>query len=1064
MATFPFLRSPNQDGDIGFLGNYRVIRLLGDGAMGFVFLAKEMALDRRVALKVMRPEFSATPEGRERFIREAKAAAKVESDHVVTIYHVGEDNGAPFIAMELLEGMSLQTWLSRREKLPSFPSAFKVARDLFRGLADAHRSGLIHRDIKPSNLWIEKRTGRIKILDFGLTKAGDGAENATRSGAILGTPAYMAPEQANGQSVDQRADLFSAGLVLHEVLTGKNPFRRGSILATLKAIGSEEAPLILQIRPETPSGLAALVDSLLQRDPGARPLDAQTALTALGLAEQEYRALSSKSPFESEDPPSNPMVSVPESKGVITLDQGSDPGSFLFEESLAPVIQAKEKSRIGISSKAFWSVGALLVSMILIWIIYSVAKNQPGREGQFAIGFEKTGERGGPKDTRSTPIQNLTDSNPMIGASTSAIKPLELPADNKKSIPNEVDSDDLIQKVIEEIKKKNPGSKPAVISKGSNGDIACLLPGEGLIDLSPLAALSKIKQVVVEGSSQIADLSPLRGKPIEILTICYSKVADLSPLKGMPLKALTLNSNQIASIEPVLGMPLNHLELTGNTGLASINPVSQSEITNIRFGGTGVSSIEALRGKKISFLEATNCPVSDLSALAGMPLEVLNISGCKVTSIEALRNSPVSTLSLAGNKIKDLSPLAGKKLKYLTLGDISESDLSVLKTCIIDGVGGLPEPVTQGMLDAFPNAKSINKKERSLIAKLATTKTESNSQVGTAASGQIKPDLILEGHQYELMNVQFSQDGKQVASAGLNGWQNNKDTVKVWNASNGFPGKSIEIFENAKITAAFSRDLKKVALGGHLKFAAWSMDNSQKLFESDTNLGGTGGANGLVFSPDGKLLAGGELGALQIVDTIRWTVRLRLETKNLYPVPDGLLVGSFCFSKDSRFFAFSVGKGQDLPTDIFLYDLITKKLLRTLKGHTHSVSLAFSPNSRYIVSGSRDRTIQFWDLSKSSPAPKPAFVLKKAAIPPVNCIAWSSDGKLVATGDDEGNITFFEGNDAKGFAEIPTMYIRKAHDGLVSDLDFSPDSKRLVSGGFDKRVKVWTLPERPAGN
>ncbi|MCE2806248.1 MAG: serine/threonine protein kinase [Gemmataceae bacterium] len=140
--------------------------------MGFVFLAEETALDRRVALKVMRPEFSATPEGRERFIREAKASAKVESDHVVTIYHVGEDNGAPFIAMELLEGMSLQTWLSRREKLPSLPSVFKVSRDLFRGLIDAHRCGLIHRDIKPSNLWIEKRTGRIKILDFGLTKAG----------------------------------------------------------------------------------------------------------------------------------------------------------------------------------------------------------------------------------------------------------------------------------------------------------------------------------------------------------------------------------------------------------------------------------------------------------------------------------------------------------------------------------------------------------------------------------------------------------------------------------------------------------------------------------------------------------------------------------------------------------------------------------------------------------------------------------------------------------------------------------------------------------------------------
>jgi WD40 repeat protein len=149
---------------------------------------------------------------------------------------------------------------------------------------------------------------------------------------------------------------------------------------------------------------------------------------------------------------------------------------------------------------------------------------------------------------------------------------------------------------------------------------------------------------------------------------------------------------------------------------------------------------------------------------------------------------------------------------------------------------------------------------------------------------------------------------------------------------------------------------------------------------------------------------------------------------------------------------------------VHLFDLVTRKLLRTLKGHTHGVSLAFSPNSKYLVSGSRDRTVQFWDLTKPSPAPKPAFVLKRAAIPPVHCIAWSPDGKLVAAGDNEGNITFFDGSDPNGFAEIPNLYMKKAHELVVSSLDFSPDSKRLVTGGFDKKVKVWTLPERPAGN
>jgi serine/threonine protein kinase len=314
-GAFAFLAPRQLPDELGRLGDYRVLELLGEGGMGFVFRAEDLALKRMIALKVMRPEVAAKPQAAERFLREGRAAASLKSDHIITVYQVGQAQGVPYLAMEFLEGRSLLEWFRQQTAAVPLPAALRVARDTLRGLALAHDKGFIHRDIKPANLWVEKGTSRIKILDFGLTRSVDGDEQLTQDGVVLGTPAYMAPEQAAGEVVDPRADLFSVGVVIYMLLTGKNPFLRNSTMATLGAVTYEVQAPLFTIRPDVPRSLSDFLDRLMAKKPAGRPAHAKAALAELlaiqnqlpsgqapsGPAKAPVRVAVSESPIESAD-------------------------------------------------------------------------------------------------------------------------------------------------------------------------------------------------------------------------------------------------------------------------------------------------------------------------------------------------------------------------------------------------------------------------------------------------------------------------------------------------------------------------------------------------------------------------------------------------------------------------------------------------------------------------------------------------------------------------------------------------------------------------------------------
>ncbi len=286
--SLSFLRPISKEGCLGTIGPYEVLDVIGRGGMGIVLRAVDPKLNRVVAVKVLLPELAANPNSRRRFLREAQAAAAISHPHVVTIHAVDDThedaNGKPvppYLVMECVIGPSLQQKLDRIGSL-RLTEILRISRQIGEGLAAAHKQGLIHRDIKPANILLENGVERVKITDFGLARAIDDI-TVTRTGEVCGTPQYMSPEQACGERVDQRSDLFSLGCLMYAMCTGHSPFRGDSIAHVIKRVTQDVPRPIVEQNPEIPNWLAEIIDCLLQKNPDHR---FQTAEGLVAILEQ----------------------------------------------------------------------------------------------------------------------------------------------------------------------------------------------------------------------------------------------------------------------------------------------------------------------------------------------------------------------------------------------------------------------------------------------------------------------------------------------------------------------------------------------------------------------------------------------------------------------------------------------------------------------------------------------------------------------------------------------------------------------------------------------------------
>ena len=268
ITSLDFLEPSDSPAMLGRLGAYDILSVIGSGGFGIVLKGYQSELNRYVAVKVLAPHLAHNAAARKRFAREAQAAAAVVHPHVVAIHAIDPSGKLPYLVMPLIAGESLQERLDREGPL-DVKEVLRIALQVSQGLAAAHAQGVVHRDVKPANILLERGVDRVMLTDFGLARAMDDAA-LTRSTVIAGTPQYMSPEQAQGDGIDHRTDLFSLGSVIYTMCTGHPPFRAETLMGVLRRISDGSPREVREVNSDVPAWLAAIIAKLHSPDPANR--------------------------------------------------------------------------------------------------------------------------------------------------------------------------------------------------------------------------------------------------------------------------------------------------------------------------------------------------------------------------------------------------------------------------------------------------------------------------------------------------------------------------------------------------------------------------------------------------------------------------------------------------------------------------------------------------------------------------------------------------------------------------------------------------------------------------
>lgn len=621
-----FLQPSSRRDSLGRLDQYEILQVLGRGGFGVVFRGFDEMLQRVVAIKVLAPAIAVTSPARKRFSREARSSAKIRHENVVQIYAVGEQP-LPYLVMEYVPGESLQQRIDRTGPL-EVREILHLGRQIAEGLAAAHATGLIHRDIKPANVLIEGGPlGRVRITDFGLARAADDA-SLTQSGMVAGTPLYMAPEQAKGETLDHRADLFSLGSVLYVLTSGRPPFRAPTTFGVLKRVVDDMPRAISELIPETPRWLCDIISKLHAKDPEDRFQSARDVADALANCEAKLN----------------------------TKTAASD---------VTPLVSDKPSSAQPATWKWF-AAGVLLMGLVALAVMEVMGVTQWLNKQER---LPPLAEKGGKPSPTITPKDR---ESPKEGATP---RPSEVP--DRSTLPvgfSDVDirriaalpAWDQIEEVRKELVRRNPDFDGALTPTIENEIVTGLMfKTDHVSDISPVRALTQLKNLTCRADAdyngKLIDLSPLKGLPLTRLDCVNNRLHDLSPLKGMSLVFLYIDSTQVTDLSPLRNMPLQELSC----------------------GFTKVADITPLKGLPLNLVYLDFTEVADLTPLKDMPLTMLGCGSSKVTDLSPLKDMRLASLTISGTAVSDLSPLQGMRLQDLYFTDTQVSDIAPLKNMFL---------------------------------------------------------------------------------------------------------------------------------------------------------------------------------------------------------------------------------------------------------------------------------------------------------------------------------------------------------------------------------------------
>jgi len=1044
-----------EDEDWPKVRGYELLTVIGTGGMGIVYMARQIDLQRTVALKMLRGIAQIDSEYRERLKAEAETVAKLQHPNIIQVFEIGsiepqagEQHPSPFISFEFVDGGNLL----QRTEAPQAPAyAAQIIEKVARAVHAAHRLGVIHRDLKPANVLLT-REGEPKVADFGLAKSfGDELDSAgrflTRAGVVMGTPAYMAPEQAAGDILSPAIDIYALGVILYELLTAGVPFQGTSPVETMYLVRDQEPVSPRQLQPKLPRDLETICLKCLQKQIHNRYQSAEALADDLarwregrpiqarpvGLVERTARAARR-----------NPAIAALSALVVLVTFAGISGVLWKWQEALAhasaadqATIKAKEaaaeaelatqaerweryRSNIVAAANAFQSNNVVAARQAL----ESAPEKHRGWEWHYYY-------------------QQLDGSSQTLRWPDAVFSGAQFSQDGNKVCVHTYGGQrriwDLLQR--KELRTYPPKELPFSLKFSPDGMMIATTGPENSYVLRDIATaqvtvLPGHEFGVADGtfsndSSHIMTLS--KNGTFRRWDTTTGKLLRSVPFDGRATNGGVLcPDGEHALMDFVMPKAIKLWNI--NTG--TIVPLHGEKYDNY-------SSTFNTRGDQVLTIEAfPNNNFQTWTVPEGKPIATFK---GHANELKAIKYNPTNTLIASASidqtaRIWDASN--GKSLAILRehkgwVNDLAfNSDGERLVTASQDQTlrlwrvaDGAPLAVLRGHTGEVQSV-AYGDKGRFIVS------SASDGTVRLWDPKQVERSGVIRGHKKFVYGVAFHPDNERVASASWDG------TVRLWNATSGDEIWSrshgdqrivsyVAFHPGGKLLASFGRNEKNNTGGGVVCLR--NADTGDEVHRWD--VAADWRDSRLTFSPNGELIAiGSKDGGVRI-----WKISDNSQVAVLRAAEAA--IRDVAISPNGRWLA--VGYEDESP-GIHVWDLTSQSLVQTLRGHKLTVySLCFSPDGKQLASGSTDHTVRLWDTSTW----QESAVLKHGAN--VYCVKYTPDGSRLVSACADNTIRFWDLKTKNEVAEL------RGHDAYVHSIAFSPDGTRLVSGSGDSTLRIW---------